>query len=129
MLARSQARRRIFCPSIFRKEIAMRALTLSAIAAIVLSISSASAAPLSPAGISRSVDQSAIVLVQDKKNETIKQKAKRIWRDLTGYKFSVGCPALLTVSRTTCTETGKNREEARAKCQSRNPFCAVADAR
>ena len=28
-----------------------------------------------------------------------------------------------------CTETGKSREDARARCQSRNAFCWVADAR
>jgi len=33
------------------------------------------------------------------------------------------------VNRTTCTETGKSRENARAKCQSKHPFCAVADAK
>ena len=33
------------------------------------------------------------------------------------------------VSRTICTETGKDRADARAKCVSRNPFCHVADAR
>lgn len=92
------------------------------------------AAPLSPAGVMRNNDQSAIVLVQDKpkKDETIKQKVKRVWRNLTGYKFAVSCPALpipLVVNRTTCTETGKSREEARAKCQSRHPFCAIGDAK
>jgi len=69
-----------------------------------------------------------VELAQAKKDETVKEKVKRIWREWTGYKFSVGCPALLPLTRTTCTTTGKNREEARAKCQSSNPFCLVQDA-
>jgi hypothetical protein len=92
------------------------------------------AAPLSPGGLMRGDDRSAIILVQDKpkKEETLTQKVKRVWRNLTGYKFAVSCPALpipLVVNRTTCTETGKSREEARAKCQSRHPFCAIGDAK
>lgn len=113
----------------------MRHLAIIATGAFFIATSSpAVAAPLSPGGSSRSDDLSAIVLVQDKpkKEETLKQKVKRVWRDLTGYKFAVTCPALpipLVVSRTTCTETGKSREDARAKCQSRHFFCAVADAK
>ena len=109
----------------------MRSLLLLTTGAfLIVTSSTAGATPLSPAGIARN-DQSAILLVQDKpkKNETLKQKAKRIWRDLTGYKFAVACPAIFTVSRHSCTETGKNREEARAKCQSQSPFCAISDAK
>ena len=78
-------------------------------------------APLSPAGLSHRDDLSAIVLVQEKakKDETLTQKLKRVWRDLTGYKFNVTCPAFpipIVVSRTTCTETGVSRDEARGKC-------------
>jgi hypothetical protein len=109
----------------------MRHIALLATGVIFIATSNpVSATPLSPSGL-RGHDQSAIVLVQaqPKKEETIKQKVKRVWRDLTGYKFVASCPAILTVSRTNCTETGKSREEARAKCQSRNPFCAVGDAK
>jgi hypothetical protein len=90
----------------------------------------AGAGPASPAGLSRIDGLSAIEFVQDqKKPETVKQKVKRIWRNLTGYKFDVACPAFaLALSRTTCTETGKNREDARAKCQSRHVLCQVGDA-
>jgi hypothetical protein len=112
-------------------EIDMRDLVLLAISAfLIVTSSSVGAAPLSPAGIARS-DQSAIILVQDKpkKGETLKQKAKRVWRNLTGYKFAVACPAIFTVSRHSCTETGKSREEARAKCQSQSPLCAISDAK
>jgi len=62
-----------------------------------------------------------------KKDETIKQKVKRVWRNMTGYKFAVACPALIPLSHSTCTETGKNRADARAKCQARNTFCSVSD--
>jgi hypothetical protein len=90
----------------------------------------AGAAAASPAGLSRIDGLSAIEFVQDKKKpETVKQKVKRIWRNLTGYKFDVACPTFVfALSRTTCTETGKNREDARAKCQSRNVLCQVGDA-
>ena len=73
--------------------------------------------------------KASIVLAQaePKKTETVTQKVKRVWRNMTGYKFSVGCPALLPLSRSTCTATGKNREDARAKCQSQNVLCSVSD--
>ena len=81
------------------------------------------------AGATRMDGQAPIVLAQNepKKSETVKQKIKRVWRNLTGYKFAVGCPAVLTLSHSTCTETGKNRDVARAKCQSANPLCSVSD--
>ncbi len=86
---------------------------------------------VTPAGLARIDSLSVIQLVQVKKKpETVKQKVKRAWRNLTGYKFVVACPAFpIVLSRTTCTATGKNREEARAKCQSQHLFCAVSDAR
>ncbi|MDP2296680.1 MAG: hypothetical protein Q8M24_14610, partial [Pseudolabrys sp.] len=89
------------------------------------------AGAMSPAGFSRIDNLSTIQLVQDKKKtETVKQKVKRAWRNLTGYKFDVACPAFpfaLSVSK--CTATGKNREDARAKCQSQHPFCEIRNAR
>lgn len=90
-----------------------------------------SAGAVSPAGLSRIDGLSVVQLVQDKKKpETVKQKVKRAWRNLTGYKFDVACPAFpIVLSRTTCTATGKNREDARAKCQSQHLFCDVRDAR
>lgn len=83
------------------------------------------------AGLSRIDGLSAIELVQDKKkSETMKQKVKRVWRNMTGYKFDVACPAFpFALSRTTCTATGKNREDARAKCQSQHAFCEIREAR
>ncbi len=89
------------------------------------------AGAMPPSGLYRIDGLSTIQLVQEKKKpETVKQKVKRAWRNFTGYKFEVACPAFpIVLSRTTCTETGKNREEARAKCQSRHPFCQIGDAR
>lgn len=85
-------------------------------------VGNAGAAPI---GFSRVDGLSAIEFVQDKqKPETVKHAVKRIWRNLTGYRFDVACP----FTRTTCTETGKNREDARAKCQSQHLFCQVGDA-
>lgn len=91
---------------------------------------SVGAAPLSPAGLSHIDGISAIELVQAKaKPETMKRKVKRIWRNLTGYKFDVACPAFaLALTRTTCTANGKDREDARAKCQSQHVLCQVWDA-
>ena len=60
----------------------------------------------------------------------MKQKVKRIWRNLTGYKFDVACPAFaLALSRTSCTVTAKNRDEARAKCQAQHALCQIGDAK
>src|SRR5665647_2168862 len=60
-----------------------------------------------------------------KGTKKIKRSVKRAWRNMTGYKFDVGCPVLIPLSHKTCTETGKNVEDARAKCQSQNPLCSV----
>ena len=81
------------------------------------------AAPLSSPELSRAAP-SSITLVQAKKDETLKQKVKRVWRNIAGTTYAVGCPALgFAFTRTTCTETGK---DAQAKCIARHPFCEVA---
>ena len=59
----------------------------------------------------------------------VKKKVKRAWKRMTGYKFDVGCPALLPLSHSTCTETGKNRADAKARCQAQSPLCSVSDAK
>lgn len=84
-----------------------------------------------PVGLSPIDGLSTVQFVQEKKkSETVKQKVKRAWRNLTGYKFEVACPAFpFALSRTTCTATGKNREDARAKCQSQHALCQLGDAR
>jgi hypothetical protein len=90
----------------------------------------ATAGPFPLTGLSRIDGLAPFELVAQRKSETLKQKVKRVWRDLTGYKFAVACPAFpITLSTSTCTETGKNRDAARAKCQSRHAFCRVSDAR
>ena len=93
--------------------------------AMTAGINPVSASPSLTAG------QTTIVLAQadTKKSETVTQKIKRTWRKLTGYKFTVGCPALIPLSHTTCTATGKDRETARAKCQSQHALCSVTDAK
>ena len=89
----------------------------------------AGAVPVSP-GLSRIDGPSVIELVQDRpKSETVKQKVKRIWRNLTAYKFDVACPAFtFAVTRASCSANGKNREDARAKCQSQYVLCEIRDA-
>ena len=90
--------------------------------------SKAGAAPVS-LGLSRASEPSAIELVQDRpKSETLKQKVKRVWRNLTAYRFDVACPAFrFAVTYQSCSANGKNREEARAKCQSQYMLCELRD--
>lgn len=64
-----------------------------------------------------------------KEAKAAKKSVKRAWRNMTGYKFDVGCPALVPITRSTCTETGKDREAARATCQQKNLLCSVTDAK
>jgi hypothetical protein len=87
------------------------------------------AVPISPS-LSHANGLSAIELVQDKpKSETVQQKVKRIWRNLTAYKFDVACPAFtFAITRANCSVNGKNREDARAKCQSQYVLCEIRDA-
>ena len=107
----------------------MRHLAILATGALLIAASGPVAAgPFSPAGLS-GVEGVAIELVATEKSETVRQKVKRVWKNLTGYKFEVSCPALGPPRRSTCTESGKSRGEAQAKCQSRNPFCLVAESR
>jgi geranylgeranyl pyrophosphate synthase len=109
----------------------MRAIAILATAGFLLAAcAAAGAAPISNGGFSRTDGGQVIQLVQQKKNETIKHKVKRIWRNLTGYKFDVACPAFaFALNRTTCTANGKDREDARAKCQAQHVLCQIGDAR
>lgn len=86
------------------------------------------AGPFPAAGLHRADRDAPIVKVQDKpaKHETLKQKVKRVWRNIAGYKFDVNCPIN---SHSTCAETGKSRDDARGKCIARNPVCWVSDAK
>ena len=83
------------------------------------------ASPLAPAGFSRA-DGAPVILVQAKKDETLKQKVKRVWRNIAGYKFDVNCPIN---DHRSCAETGKDRNDARGKCIARHPLCWVSDAK
>jgi hypothetical protein len=68
---------------------------------------------------------------QEKKEtvtEKVERNVKKAWKSLVGYKFVAACPVFFPVNHYNCTETGKNREEARAKCQAKHPFCGVGDA-
>ncbi len=106
----------------------MRYLAMAAAGICLLAMSgNAGVNPALAAGASEV--KSPIVLAQNepKKDESVKQKVKRVWKNLTGYKFAVGCPAVIELSHKTCTETGKNREAARSKCISANPLCSVSD--
>jgi hypothetical protein len=102
----------------------MRYLAIAAAGVCLLAMSAtAGINPASAAGVSA---PAPIVLAQaDTKKETTTEKVKKAWKSIAGYKFDVGCPALIPLSHSTCTETGKNREAARAKCQSANPICSV----
>ncbi len=110
----------------------MRMIVSIAAAGFLLAAGSASAAPISAGGVPSA--DTAIVQVQAKKDETVTQKVekkvKRAWRNLTGYKFDVACPAMaVPLSRASCTETGKNVEEARNKCQAKHGLCQVVEAK
>jgi hypothetical protein len=102
----------------------MRPLALLILLLIAVN-GSARAGVVAPTVLPRS-GISSIEFIQDKrKSETITERVKRAWKDLVGYKFEVSCPIFF---HTTCTETGKDRAAARAKCISRNPFCYITDA-
>jgi hypothetical protein len=117
----------------------MRILGMAAAGVCLLAMSAAwNVNPAAATAFRVASSQAPIVLAQNEpkkqaqaepKKETIKQKVKRVWRNWTGYKFSVGCPAILTLSHSTCTETGKNRDAARSKCIAANPLCSVSDVR
>jgi len=119
-----------FIQFIHTQEGTMRHLaTLTGVMLLIAVSGTSYAAPKSPTGLSKIDNPSSVQLVQDKpKSDTITKRVKRAWKDLSGYKFDVGCPVILPISHRTCTETGKNREDARAKCVSANPFCWVTQA-
>jgi hypothetical protein len=90
----------------------------------------AGAGSAAPAGLVAG-EPSSVQLVQEKekrKSDTVTERIKRAWKDLVGYKFDVSCPIIFPVTRSSCTETGKDRADARGKCASRNPFCYVTEA-
>jgi hypothetical protein len=99
-------------------------------AGVILLGANGTAGAFPASGQLRTEGNSPVLLVQDKeKSEPLKKKVKRAWRNLTGYKFDVACPGFwLSLNQSTCTQTGKNRDDARGKCQSAHPFCQLRDA-
>jgi hypothetical protein len=106
-----------------------RLAVLTAGVVFIAASSHAGAGVISQPGLSKA-NVSQVQFVQDKpKSGTVSQRMKRAWKNLVGYTFDVACPIPIPFSHGTCSETGKNREDARAKCTSKNPFCYVTDAR
>ena len=103
----------------------MRNFSYSIAGALMLALTMPSrAAPLSSSKLSNSAS-SSVTLVQAKQDETLKQKVKRVWRNIAGTTYDVGCPSLaIAFTRSTCIETGK---DAQAKCIARNPLCQVSE--
>ena len=107
----------------------MRSWALTAAGVCLLAMTmSAGANPAYTTNATGAVGQPAIVLAQaEPKKETVthkvKRKVKSAWRSLTGYKFEVAC----MLDHTTCTQTGKDRDEARGKCIAAHPLCIVSD--
>jgi hypothetical protein len=103
-------------------EQAMRLISCLTVGAFLLA-TSAIAAPMNSSALSEAAS-SSIQLVQATKDETIKQKVKRVWRNIAGTTYDVGCPTLaIAFNRTTCTETGK---DSQAKCIAKHPVCQVS---
>ena len=102
----------------------MRGISILIVSASLVAIAAQANAASFPAPGAQNAPASSVVLVQAKKDETIKQKVKRVWRNIAGTTYDVGCPSLaIAFTRTTCTETGK---DAQAKCVAKHPLCEVS---
>jgi hypothetical protein len=109
-------------------ELDMRYLAMAAVGVCLLAISANEGVnPALAAGATEAKAPIVLAQNQPKKDETVTQKVKRVWKNMTGYKFSVGCPVVIELTHKTCTETGKNRDVARSKCVAANPMCRVSD--
>ena len=119
----------------------MRYLAMSAAALVVLACGAAvSAGPALADGVAapmvmaqndaKKSDSTVDKVKKEIKSDAkaVKKSAKKAWKKLAGYKFAVACPALIPISHSTCTETGKNKAAAQAKCQAQNPLCSVKPA-
>jgi hypothetical protein len=102
---------------------------LSLIAAGALMLASASVSSAAPLYSTPAASESSIVLVQEKKSETIGEKVKRTWRKWTtpNYTFCVRCPIILPITAAACSAQAKDKEAARAACAQRNPLCLISD--
>jgi hypothetical protein len=99
-----------------------------AAAGVCLLAMSAGTVPAQAAGAAQASAPIVLAQAETKKETTtakVKRKVKRAWRNMTGTQYDVACPALIPITHSTCTETGP-RNEARAKCQSKNPLCSVS---
>ena len=107
----------------------MRSWAITTAGAFLLAMTmSAGANSVHTTNATRVEGQPAVMLAQaEPKKETVTHKVKRTvksaWRSLTGYKFEVAC----VFDHTTCTQTGKDRDEARGKCIAAHPLCIVSD--
>jgi len=107
----------------------MRHLAIVAVGALLIAAGgSAGAGSLSPAGLSPAAPSPVEFVQERRQSDTLTKRVKRAWKDLVGYKFNVSCPIIFPINHRTCTETGKDRAEARAKCRSQNAFCYVSSA-
>jgi hypothetical protein len=109
-------------------------LALSAIAGVnpVAAATVSAQAPIVMAQADTKKPETTTQKVKREVKETtadVKKSAKRAWKKMTGYKFGVACPALIPISHSTCTETGKNRADAKGKCQAQSPLCSVTEAK
>jgi hypothetical protein len=112
------------------KYLAMAAagVCLLAMSAGTISARAAGATEAKPIVVAQIETKKVEVKKKETTTEKVKRKVKRAWRNLTGTQYDVACPAILPLSHSTCTETG-SRNEARAKCQSKNPLCSVSEVR
>jgi hypothetical protein len=105
----------------------MRFLPLFAASALMFA--SANAGFAAPVSSNPSTGASPIVLVQEKKSETLTEKVKSTWRRWTtpSYSFCARCPVLIPLTATACSAQAKDREAARSACASRYPLCYISD--
>ncbi len=106
----------------------MRLIAIAAAGLLFASANLVSASPLS--SISPGLNYTPVerVQAQPKKEETVTQKVKRTWRNLTtpSHSFCVRCPIPVPLTSKVCTAKGKTIDEARSVCVQQNPLCYVS---
>jgi hypothetical protein len=118
------------CLPLYLKENVMTRISLIGAALLLIASSATPPASAAPAGMIKAGGLSQVELVQEKKkSETVTQKVKRVWRNITtpNHSFCVACPVLIPMSQQTCTTEAKTVDEARAKCASQHPLCSIRD--
>jgi hypothetical protein len=106
----------------------MRLIAIAAAGVLLATANLVSASPLN--SISPQLNNAPIELVQTqpmKKDETVTQKVKRVWRNWTtpSHSFCVRCPIPIPLTAKVCTAKGKTVDEARSVCVQQNPVCYV----